>query len=748
MTAAPAHAQDASSFSFLRAPTDQLGVPGLAAGTELTPDMHLFTGYTELAFQVGPRHNSFMGAPRTLEDGRYPIVHASTKAGPVQYSITTFTAQVGTAPVNFIRIGMANTTSKATRAEVTATVRYSGAGRVQRGRQFYYPFRFSRPSGPPDRVFGYYYQPGVEFNPASRYAFTQRALLRDGEVLYDFPPSGGAISISRRAEPKSGDVGPRRIFGRAALRVRLGPRQASQLDFRMPVVPLTLKSPDYARIASASLDAYKRGLIRTWQRIFGRVISIAVPERKVSDTFYTSLVNILTSRYRQADGLWVQTPNKLRYQGFWLRDASVMTNALDLVGLSGAARDNLGFALTWQQPDGLFISQQGQLDGFGQTLWALGQHIARAQDASLATGAYPAVQRAMGWFESARAGDPLGLMPASTPNDNEGISGHITGDNFWAFAGIEQAIKLAQRLGNLQDAQRWNADLNDFARALRTQINAATSRTGGWIPPALDAAGGQDWGNLWAAYPGRALASDDPAVSATLAHVRGKFQEGIATYSDGFFLHGYLAFRLLETELLRGEQSSVVGSLYSELAHTTSTHSGFESGVTPLGSRTIDNSTVPHGWWAAEYVSLLRNMLVREQGNDVVLMSAVPRAWLAPGQTISVSNAPTLAGRVGYTLRGTPTGAQLTWRANLVPAAKLLWQVPAAATSVSATGLSADKRTIALRGATGSLTVRWKLTGPLQTYARTVNGLLRLYGGAAARARTAPPPAGPLSTTG
>jgi hypothetical protein len=262
---------------------------------------------------------------------------------------------------------------------------------------------------------------------------------------------------------------------------------------------------------------------------------------------------------------------------------------------------------------------------------------------------------------------------------------------------------------------------------LRLQINAATQRTGGWIPPALDAPTGQDWGNLWAAYPVPVLPPGDGAVSATLTHVRDKFREGIATYDDTRLLHGYLGFRVLETELLRGEQGAVIDGLYSALAHTTGTHGGCESCGRPLGSRTVDNSTVPHGWWAAEYVSLLRNMLVREDGNDVVLMSAVSPSWLTPGRTIAVSNAPTLRGRVSYTLRSSTDGAQLTWSANLAPESRLLWQVPYAASGVQASGLTSDGRTIVLPDSSGSLSVRWTLGGPFPSYAQAVTALMASY---------------------
>ena len=128
--------------------------------------------------------------------------------------------------------------------------------------------------------------------------------------------------------------------------------------------------------------------------------------------------------------------------------------------------------------------------------------------------------------------------------------------------------------------------------------------------------------------------------AARSQRVRRRFREGIATYLDTRLLHHYLGFRVFQTELLRNEQRKVVEGLYAELAHTTGSGAGFEAGTAPFGDRIVDDVTTPHGWFAAEYVALLRNMLVREQGNDVYLMSALSPAWLRPGKRISVARAP------------------------------------------------------------------------------------------------------------
>jgi hypothetical protein len=421
----------------------------------------------------------------------------------------------------------------------------------------------------------------------------------------------------------------------------------------------------------------------------------------------------------------VQPVNKLQYHAFFLRDAALITHAFDLAGLHELARENLEFFPDWQRADGLFISRPGQYDGHGQALWAIGQHARRTGDRAFAERMLPAVARGMAWLAAARRQDPLGLVPASDPRDNELVAGHLAGDAFWALAGAGEAVALARGLGREAEAVEWEREREELGAALERALAPAVARAGGRIPPALDAEGGQDWGNLWAAYPGPALDPGDARVTATLRHARDGFREGLATWLGGRVLHHYLGFRVLETELLRGEQDSVVSGLYSALAHTTATHGGWETGIHPYGSRSVDDNMSPHGWWAAEYVTLLRNMLVREDGERLMLGSALPAAWLRPGRRIGVRRAPSAFGSVSWTLLPGRRGAVLAWSAPAgVPVA---FQIPTAARAVRAPGLSPGSRTLELPAARGRVRLNWRIAGRGPSYAGAVRALRAEY---------------------
>src|SRR5215212_6542506 len=134
-------AATAAPWSFIVTPTEQLGVPGYPAGTEITPEGYLYTGSAEVIFRVGPSQRPWSVPVRRLEHGRYPIVSSSKSAGHVTYTLTAFAAEVGGQPVNFVRVRMANRSGRSAHAGWGIATRYTGGEPKGNGRRF----RFARP---------------------------------------------------------------------------------------------------------------------------------------------------------------------------------------------------------------------------------------------------------------------------------------------------------------------------------------------------------------------------------------------------------------------------------------------------------------------------------------------------------------------------------------------------------------------------------------------------------------------------
>jgi len=718
--------------SYLVAYNDQLGVPGSAAGAAVTPAGNVYTGWGELALEVGARGREFDPRSHSFDGGRIPIVRMFRVAEGTLYTLTLFEAGVLGNPVVFARVEARNLRARPNRARIAASFVYDASDQTPRIRTCcIQAYRFPRARIPPRD--GLYLQPGVTFRPGFRYSLAGRALLRDGRVVLVYPPAGPARRRALLRGPGPVDVDT--CWGRTSYELRLPAHGRRRLDFRMPVIPLAAGSAAHRAVAGGRFETFRTQVRAYYSRLFAAGTSISVPERKVADTYYASLANMALPRYL-SNGSWVQAVNNMRYHSFWLRDGAMIAHAFDLAGLRRLAAQDIGYFLTWQQPDGLFISRPQEYDGFGQTLWAMGEHYRLTRDVAFARRMYPAVRRAMAWFESQRGANGGLVPPVVRPSDNDLVAGHVTGDNFWAAAGIAGAIDLARAVGDRATAAGWAAVLGDLRATIRRRVAAVAPH--GPIPPALDRPGGQIWGILWASYIGGVYPARSVVVRNTIRRARRAFSEGILTYLDRRLLHAYSGFRVFETDLLANRQADAVRGLYAELAHTTGTNAGWEAATSPFGDRLIDDATTPHAWWAAEYVTLVRNMLVREQGPDVYLMSAVSPSWLTPGRRIAVRLAPTTRGRVSFTLRTLAGGAALTWTSRVRPGTRLRWPVPYAARGVRAPGLGFGGRIIMLPGRAGRILVRWSLTGDRPTYARSFARLMSAYlhspNGATARA--------------
>jgi hypothetical protein len=705
---------------FLSKPTDQIGVPGMLAGAEITPEGDLYTGWAEYELRFGRRLARWDQPTRVLPDPGVPLLSSSLADGPVRYTETVFAVALAGRPVAYETVSAVNDSSRARSARVAMAIAYSG-GREIRGAHLLPTgaYRYERPvSGQPD---GFYDQPGQAFSTEFRYSVRGRDLNRSGLLLARGPAAPSHSVASAAASPMT-TTHDARLFT-----AQLPPGGHAHFTWQIPLEPGTPGAFTNRSLDSMSLRAARGELERLWHSQEAGAMQISVPERKVVATYRASIAEMLESRFRTSTG-WVQASNKLQYQAFWIRDAAIETQALDLVGLHRAAAQNLTFLDTYQQPDGLFISRTDQYDGLGEALWALDEHAQLTGSAMFAKAQLTRIGKAIDWLSAAAAGDPLGLLPAGNPGDNELAYGHITGDDLWAAAGLRSAVADAKLAGRTDLETAWQAVDTRFEASLDSAIAAAYARAG-HIPPVLDASGGQDWGNYYAAYPVQVLPARSPAVSATLAWARAHMAEGLPTYDNGESLHDYLGFSLFQTELEADDVSDAVAGLYAELVHTTATDEGWEWDIAPFGDRASAVNLAPHGTFAGDYVALLRDMLVAEGASgDLNLLAGASPAWLAPGRHITVTAAPTDDGEISFTERSSERGETLTWKGSLQRGTTLTWTLPAWARDArTARGRALSSSSIRLRGNSGSMTVTFGGRRPRQSYGQAVAALNATY---------------------
>src|ERR1700733_758215 len=425
-------------FSYFSKPTDEIGVMDAEAATEVTPEGYLRTGFGELMFFAGPDLEPANVRMRTLEDGHLPILHYQFDREGIVYRFTMFAATLDGKPegtlVNFIRVAMKNEGQEPTRAIFATGIRYdapNNTGLARHGDN-----RFDRPVQ--GRFPGDYRQIGEDFSPLWTYSFSEDGFLRDNRLLYEFP-SGyetrgytmhGRYNYPQDVSKPKGLSADRTVpVGMVTFSQLIQPGNEYVLEFKMPVVP-TRDVATIAAIHGMAFNQAKSQVADFWNKILRQGMQVTLPEVKVTDTFYTNLIYDLIAR-DHIQPYYIQTVNKLHYHSFYLRDGADIVHSYDVTGYPEIAKQVLEFFAQSQKPDGNFLSQEQQYDGWGEAVWGYAQHYRITHDKGFAAWAIPQIDRAVTWLKQARAADPLHIMPASDVRDNEFVPGHLTGYNFF-----------------------------------------------------------------------------------------------------------------------------------------------------------------------------------------------------------------------------------------------------------------------------------------------------------------------------
>lgn len=633
--ASPSIDLDNTNFSYFLYPVDVLGMKDFPEATEVTPNGSLYTGFAELLFFVGNYPNLVSQRIRTLYKGYLPIIEYEYFYDDAEYKFQMFANllrenDLKSNLINYVKVNIKNNKNKKLKA-------YFWVGIC---------FRYS----------SHLFEPHQIFSPDWKYEIKENSVTRDEKIIYSF-------SLSENIEKfaKIGKLYTQKFSGREYYILEntpvclikynfvLSPSEEKKLYFKMPYFPIPENSSDLDLFLSLNYEEEFLKTVNFWENLLNRGIKINISEEKVINTFKASLIYDFIARDKIGED-YVQKVNEFQYDKFWLRDSSYIVRCYDVSGYHKEAEESLLYFLKFQKEDGNFISQKGQYDGWGQTLWAFGQHCRITKNLEFAKRVYPSVKKAVEWLKRERKKDVYNIMPASAPMDNELVSGHITGHNFYALLGLRNAIYIAEILNEKKDKEEFENEYKDYYEKFMKKLKEVTKKTGGYIPPALDAEGGEDWGNLEGVYPTEVLSPFDEMVTATLKKAKEKFKEGIMTYGQGASLHHYLTEWITQTELIRGEDEEALKSFYAMLVHTSSTHAGFEWNIIPWGTRDFGKNFSPHGWFAAKYVTLLRNMLLREEKKDLHILSCISPEWIKENEKIEVLNAPTDFGKISYVL--------------------------------------------------------------------------------------------------
>jgi hypothetical protein len=369
------------------------------------------------------------------------------------------------------------------------------------------------------------------------------------------------------------------------------------------------------------------------------------------------------------------TPGPSTYHRFWFRDATYLLAALDRYGFHAQAAEVLASYPGRQRVDGFFLSQPREWDANGCALWALAEHWRLTRDRDLLDATVGAVAKGAHWIDrkrrttGRRAPELYGLLPAGVSAEHLGPFDYFYWDDFWGVGGLRAAAELLAAAGERDAAEEVTRSADSFWADVKASLGIVAMRLGTEAIPAgprrhIDAGA---IGSLVAGNPLNLLPTDDARLQATLDVVRDRFMLG-----DAFFqaishtgLGTYLTMQIAAVELAGGDRRAL-SRLRWLLDSATPTWTWPEAIHPRLPGGCMGDGH--HGWAAADFLSFVRNMLVREASEPapaLALCSMIPDDWW--GRGIEVHDAPTHFGRLSYAVRWHGDRPALLWELERHP---------------------------------------------------------------------------------
>lgn len=361
-------------------------------------------------------------------------------------------------------------------------------------------------------------------------------------------------------------------------------------------------------------------------------------------------------------------PGPFTYKRFWFRDAAFISQAMMAAGVLKNMEKILDRYPARQTPLGYFESQEGEWDSNGQAIWAMKRFI-DITDKKIKKEWLASICRGAQWIERKRRSfeaDPLhaGLLPAGFSAEHFGPSDFYYWDDFWAIAGLRDASLLA-RPQEPKLAENFWREGDGLLNAVEDSLYSLQSRQDHPGIPAsptrrMDAGA---IGCLVASYPLQIWPAGDKRILQTTEFLMDKY------FLQGAFYHEishsginiYLTLHIAQV-LLRGGSPKFF-DIVKSVAELATPSGQWPEAIHPRtkGGCMGDGQ---HVWASAEWIMMMRNMFVREEEAErmLILCSGIPEEWLKPKETLFLGPTQTLYGEISVTIR-VKEHIEISWQA-------------------------------------------------------------------------------------
>ena len=457
-------------------------------------------------------------------------------------------------------------------------------------------------------------------------------------------------------------------------RLKLEKSGKKELNFITPSVRKD-KNISLDRIASADFDEELKSLVEYWDNKIP--MKLTLPDKRFQDCFYSSIYYILLCM----DGYDLH-PGPYHYREFTLHDSVGMAAVLDRVGLHQVVAKAMPYFKFSKGKD------DGYLDALGGNIFSLYEHYLFIHDKNYLKEVYPQI-RDLAYYinkirrpqlgESFKNTALYGLLPAACSQDNFKYPSHLYVDNWWSLIGLKCAHNAALILDKKEDADFFNKEYESFRKCILNSIDKAMSNENmDYMPGFADSwpkkmrvvdldhrilgETQMAWAHRPALFPGDALGVEIPKDKFKRSYKHYWKKTGsFSDYDGGWFVEyekvfwGYNA-KISHPCIYLDMEDTSYKSLLWLIEHQSCPGGWMEAmpsrknkeGFYEIAQGIIGD--VPHTWSAAHYILHLRDALLREKDDKLILFSAIPKEWLDDGKIIELKNAATYFGSIDIKL--------------------------------------------------------------------------------------------------
>ena len=172
----------------------------------------------------------------------------------------------------------------------------------------------------------------------------------------------------------------------------------------------------------------------------------------------------------------------------------------------------------------------------------------------------------------------------------------------------------------------------------------------------------------------------------------GWIPDGIWNYAASFYAHAHLWL---------GHGPKAAATLYAFGNHASPLLCWREE-QNPVGEAPHFVGDMPHNWGSAEFIRLVRHLVILERSNELHLFEGLPRRWTRPGSILEIEEVPTSFGDTSVRCEVAQNGRTATITVDpprREPVSQLVLHVKAfnrPVTSAAINGVRADSTSVLL----------------------------------------------------